>query len=95
MIAHALTYIIIKMADKQCDKDGLGEVPPKRAVCRVKTFREKEKHSVCKHCGKTLVYHVRMSNLHGPSCPLLSMPVLPEDCTPELTCVFTHGNSSC
>ena len=34
--------LYIKMADKQRNKDGLGEVPPKRAVCSVETFQEKE-----------------------------------------------------
>ena len=63
-------------------------------------FRRKERSVVWKHfkrrktfsCGKTLVYHGGMSNLRSPSRPLLSML---EDCPPELTCVFTHGNSSC
>ena len=60
-----------------------------QSVASVKIFPKKRK---CKHCGKTLMYHEGMSDLHSPSHLLLSMP---EDCTPELTCVFTHGNSSC
>ena len=63
--------LYIKMADKQRNKDGLGEVPPKRAVCSVETFSREGKHSLCKHCGKTLVYHGGMSNLRSPSRLLL------------------------
>lgn len=49
------------MVDKPCDKDD----STKSQQVVWEHLKKKKRHCVCKHCGKTFVYHGGTSNLYS------------------------------
>ena len=54
-----------KMAAGTCDEDVAVKFQRKQCSVMWKYFVRKKKHSVCKHCGKTFMYHGGTSNLRS------------------------------
>ena len=80
------------MADKQCDKDDLVKFCRKQRSVVWKHFERKNKHSVCKHCGKTFVYRGGMSNFcsHLKNAHQSLWPASDKDETTERTTASTQ-----